>query len=130
MNVLLADQHSHTRLGLEMLLNREPGVSIVGSAANSAGLLALARTAAPDLIILEAALPGPPPAELIAQLRRNAPKVQIILLCNETVEDISLSAGEHFCIKKGYPPAVLLALFRALRKNAAALEENHHLPRR
>ena len=130
MNILLADQHSHTRLGLEMLLNREPGVSIVGSVGDGAGLLALARTTDPDVIILEAALPGLPISDLLPQLRADNPKVQIILLCNETVEDISLSAGEHFCIKKSYPPAVLLALFRALRKETVAMEDNHHLPRR
>ncbi len=115
MNVLLADQHSHTRLGLEMLLNREPGVSIVGSVANSAGLLALARTTAPDLIILEAALPGSPLAELIARLRAKVPAAQLILLCNDTADQTSLPAEATLCVSKSVYPITLLAAFRSLR---------------
>jgi|GEM_PF-2233975 len=130
MNILLADPHSHTRLGLEMLLNREPGVVIAGSVADGTSLLALAQTTHPDLIILEAALPGLPLEQLVSELRAKNPKVQIISLCNDTVEDISLSATEYFCIKKSYPPAVLLALFRALRKRAEHTGPQHPLPRR
>ena len=43
MRVLLADQRPDVRLSLAILLGKEPGVSIVGSASETEGLLALAK---------------------------------------------------------------------------------------
>lgn len=116
MNILLADRHSHTRLGLEMLLCREPGINIIGSAADGAGLLALAGIVKPDMIILENPLPGLPANELIPQLRANNPDVQIILTHTDAIGYSLHSAGENARVKKSDPPAAFLAVFRAIRK--------------
>ena len=125
MNVLLADRNSHTRLGLEMLLSREPDVTIIGTAADSGGLLALVAGTTPDLIILEARLPGLPPAELLARLKTLHPTVQIMWLCSDTTGDVSPPAGVTISVKKSDPPAVFLKAFHTLRRNPAP---THPLP--
>ena len=114
MNVLLADQYSHTRLGLEMLLTREPGVHIVGTAGEAASLLALVRTTQADLIVMDEALPGGSSAELISLLRAENPDARIILLRNASTGEADPDAGQDALVSKSQAPDALLAAFRAL----------------
>jgi DNA-binding NarL/FixJ family response regulator len=116
MNVIVADHHTHTRLGLEMLLNREPGVSVVGSVGGSQALLALAQVTQPDVIFLDGALPGNPTIDLISLLRLKNPDVLLILLCSPGVGEASCCSGEDLRVSKGEPPEMLLRAFRALRE--------------
>ena len=60
MNVVLAVRQAHARLALELLLNEEPGVMVVGTASETEGLLALTWIAHPDLVVLEWGLDGRP----------------------------------------------------------------------
>ncbi len=117
MRILLANQYPETRLALALLLGREPGATIVGSAGNAAGLLALARTAQPDIVILDSNLPGDPVEETLGKLRSFNRSIKILLInAGSNPAKPSRTPRVDAVIDHSDPPDVLLATFRALRK--------------
>ena len=58
MQILLADNQPKVRLGLRVLLERQPGFKVVGEAVNAEELLARMEADRPDLVLLGWELPG------------------------------------------------------------------------
>ena len=58
MRILLADGQPKVRFGLRVLLERQPGLIVVGEATNAKDLLAQMETGCPDLVLLGWGLPG------------------------------------------------------------------------
>ncbi len=55
--VLIADDHSHVREGLCVLLAQEADLEVVGEAENGHQAVALASTLCPDVIIMDISMP-------------------------------------------------------------------------
>ena len=66
MQVVLAVQQRDLGLALQLYLDAEPGLFVVGTATEAASLRALLRTPSPDLVILDWDLPGYAPIQLRA----------------------------------------------------------------
>lgn len=115
MRVLLADQRPDIRLALAILLNKEPGVTIVGCVSETEGLLALAQSTHPDIVLLDYSLPGNPTEDVLISLRRLDPHLKILLLCASTTS-LSPTGQTNIdaIISKNDPPELLLEKFRAL----------------
>ena len=58
MRILLADDQTKVRSALRLLLEQEPGLSVVGEAAEAEGLLTQVQRTQPDLVLLDWELPG------------------------------------------------------------------------
>ncbi|MET1043696.1 MAG: response regulator transcription factor [Microbacteriaceae bacterium] len=56
--VLLVDDQELVRAGFRIILNSEPGIDVVGEAANGGEAIALARELAPDVICMDIQMPG------------------------------------------------------------------------
>lgn len=56
--VLLVDDQTLVRAGFRTILESEPGILVVGEAANGAAGLTLARELAPDVICMDVQMPG------------------------------------------------------------------------
>jgi len=74
MQILLADNQPKVRFGLRVLLERQPGLKVVGEAADAEELLAQMEAACPDLVLLGWGLPGLAEADPSAS-RRGEPFV-------------------------------------------------------
>jgi DNA-binding NarL/FixJ family response regulator len=57
-SVLLVDDQELVRAGFRIILNSEPGIEVVGEAANGADAVALARRLRPDVICMDVQMPG------------------------------------------------------------------------
>lgn len=78
--VLLADDHPALRVGLRVLLDREPDIVVVAEAADGAATLRLVESLIPDVVVLDCELPevdGVTVAGRIGRLRR---PVQVLAL--------------------------------------------------
>ncbi|HEY83575.1 MAG TPA: response regulator transcription factor [Chloroflexi bacterium] len=115
MRVLLADQRPDVRLSLALLLNREPGVSVVGSASETEGLLALAKSARPDIVILDRDLPGSSTEDALNSLRILDQHLKILLL-NASASPATRAQLSKIdaIISKNDSPEILLEKFRIL----------------
>ncbi|MFG2045433.1 response regulator [Dactylosporangium sp. NPDC048998] len=56
--VLIADDHEVVRQGLRFVLGQEPGVEVVGTAADGVAAVAETRRLAPDVVLLDMLMPG------------------------------------------------------------------------
>jgi two-component system, NarL family, nitrate/nitrite response regulator NarL len=78
--VLIVDDHEIMRAGLRMLLESQPGFTVVGEASTCADTLALALDTQPDVIVLDLDLGGENAVESIPMLLRTAPDTRILVL--------------------------------------------------
>lgn len=116
MNVVLAVRRAHTRLALELMLSEEPGVTVVGMASETEGLLALTCTAHPDLVVLEWGLPGRPAEVMLAEAQTLANPIRFLVLgCDPVLRQSALTAGACAFVLIGDPPELLLAALRQTR---------------
>ena len=116
MNVVLAVRQAHTRLVLELVLSEEPGVTVVGMASETEGLLALTRTAHPDLVVLEWGLPGRPAEAVLAEVRACERSLWVLVLGRDPLlRQRALTAGACAFVLVGDPPELLLAALRQVR---------------
>jgi SARP family transcriptional regulator, regulator of embCAB operon len=116
MNVVLAVRQAHARLALELVLCEEPGVTVVGMASETEGLLALTQTARPDLVVLEWGLPGRPTAAVITDAHAHAGQLRFLVLGRDpALRQFALTAGAYAFVLVGDPPELLLAALRQSR---------------
>jgi DNA-binding NarL/FixJ family response regulator len=119
--VLLADGHVKVRAALRLLLEQEPGLTVVGEAATARDLFAQVRRIRPDLVLLDWELPGlqaihpsPEPGEpVLPALRYLCRPLKVIALSGhlEACEE-ALAAGADAFVSKGDPPERLIAALR------------------
>ena len=87
MRILLADNRARTRFALRTLLGQVPGVEISGEAADAAGLLAQAKAACPDLVLLDWGLRDLAAASLLPELRKLCPGLRVIALSGRAEDE-------------------------------------------
>ena len=92
MRVLLADDHAIVRRGLRSLLETEPGVIVVGEAADGLDAVRLATAHTPDVVVLDIGMPMMNGIEVAARLRALTPAPRVIILSMHTDESYILRA--------------------------------------
>jgi DNA-binding NarL/FixJ family response regulator len=80
MKVLIVDDHQIIREGLRSLLEKEPGITIVGEAENGGDALRLVRELSPDVILMDVSMPNFNGIDATAQVKAEFPSVKIIAL--------------------------------------------------
>ncbi len=78
--ILLADEHQIVRQGIRTLLEKEAGFEVVGETSTAPTLMLLTRDLAPDLVLLDLALPDLQGVEGIRQILAASPWVKIIVM--------------------------------------------------
>jgi len=110
MRVLLADDQSKVRSALRLVLEQQPGVSILGEAVDITGLLDWMKATCPDLVLLDWELPGFETDRLLLTLRELCPCLAVIALSGRAeARQAALDAGVDAFVSKGDPPERLLA---------------------
>jgi len=111
---MLVDDHHIVRAGLAALLNRQEDIKVVAEAEDGAAAVTLYRTVKPDVVLMDARMPGMSGAEATAAIREKFPAARIIMLTTyDGAEDIhrALEAGARgYLLKKMRGPEVLRAI--------------------
>ena len=80
MRIFVADARKDLRLALQMLLNQQPGMHVIGIAVRSDGLVEQVTVTKPDLLLVNWDLPGQNLAGKLAQLRLQISGLKIVVL--------------------------------------------------
>lgn len=78
--ILIVDDHLLVRTGLRMLIDNEPNMEVVGQAANRAEALGVAKTAQPNLIVLDIDLGGEDGLDFLPELLKTTPQARVLVL--------------------------------------------------
>ena len=92
--VLLVDDHQMMRDGLRGILAAEPGIEVVGEAADGRAALELARTLAPDVVVMDVGMREMNGIEATRQIKRERPATRVIVLSTYSDPRYVLSAHE------------------------------------
>jgi two-component system, NarL family, response regulator NreC len=143
LRVLLADDQGVVRRGMRALLETEPGVEIVAEASDGQDALRLCDSVAPDVAILDVAMPRLNGIEVAARARKRRPELRVIVLSMHSDESYivrALSAGARAYLLKEATDDDLLPAVRAVAAGrtffspavSAMLQDDHlrHLQQR
>lgn len=78
--VLVADDHSLVRQGFRRILEDEPDIAVVGEASGGAEAIALHRTLAPDVVVMDLAMPEINGLHAAIDMLRHRPDTRILIL--------------------------------------------------
>src|SRR4051812_2588746 len=78
--VLIGDRHPIFRSGLNQLLSGQPGISVVGEAANGEEMLKLMDEHHPSILLLDSILVEQPGTDLLSELQEKHKDLRVILL--------------------------------------------------
>jgi len=113
--ILLVDDHALFRVGMRNILEKEPGMEIIGEAEDTRGAFDLAIQLSPDIILMDLSLPPPGGIETTQRIKRELPSAGIIVLAVNEDEDAlfdAIKAGAAAFILKDVSPADLVAIIR------------------
>ena len=82
--VLLVDDHELMRQGLRSILDREEHVEVVGEAASGREAVELARTLAPDVVVMDVAMKDLNGIEATRQIRAECQDVKVLALSSHS----------------------------------------------
>jgi len=104
--VLIADDHALFRHGLEMVLNEEDGIELVGQASDGAEAVQIFSEAVPDVVLMDIRMPKTTGIEAARQMKEVAPSAKIVMLTiSDEEEDLfeAIRAGASGYLLKDIP---------------------------
>ena len=125
--ILLVDDHTLFRRGLTALLSRDPGLQVVGDAADAGEALRRAASLQPDIILLDNHLPGVSGIDALPALREAAPHASVLMLTiSEDENDLAAALRAGACgylLKTMEGEALASAIHRAMRGESVVANE-------
>jgi len=115
--VAVVDDHAVVREGIRRVLEGEPGVAVVGEGKNAEEALALVANEAPDVLVIDVAMPGRTGISVAAELHRRASTTKVLILSMYDQPEYvleSVKAGARGYLLKDSPPAELRRAVRAV----------------
>ncbi len=125
--LLIADDHPVVRAGLAGLLSDEPGLDVVGEAADGDEAVRLAAATRPDVVLMDLRMPGvdgvAATARIVAGEAGDPPPRVLILTTYESDDQIlaAIEAGASGYLLKAAPQAEIMAGIRSVAAGQSAL---------
>ncbi|MFE6834473.1 response regulator [Streptomyces sp. NPDC057705] len=120
--VVIADDEPLIRAGIRMILTSAPDIEVVAEAANGREAVELARSHAPDVMLLDIQMPVMDGLTALGELRRAAPQVRALILTTFGEKENVLRAlgqgGAGFLLKDSAPGELIGAVRAAASGDA------------
>jgi len=114
--ILVADDHPVVREGIKKIFEKEPSFSITEEARTGQEVLNKLRKSEVDMVLLDITMPGKSWLEVLKELRRDYPKLWVLIVSMHTEEEYvlrALRAGASGYLSK---ESVMTELVEAVRK--------------
>jgi DNA-binding NarL/FixJ family response regulator len=123
--LLVVDDQELMRDGLIALLERQPGIQVVGAAADGAQALEQVELTLPDVILMDVRMPGMDGIDATVEMRRRHPEARVLMLTtfdDEAYIVEALKAGAVGYILKNIPAKELADAVRLAHKGIVQLD--------
>jgi DNA-binding NarL/FixJ family response regulator len=124
--VLVVDDHSVVREGLRRILSAAGDITVVGEAKGAREALALLGKGGCDVVLTDLSMPGPDGLELLGQLRREHPKLAVLILSMHAEAQFAVRAlkgGAAGYLTKESAPEELVKAVRRVAQGRRYLSE-------
>jgi len=119
LRILLVDDHEVVRVGIGALIDRQPGMEVVGEAATVREAVNQAGQLAPDVVVMDVRLPGGSGLDACQQIKAQRPETRVIILTSypddEVLFDAIASGADGYVLKKIGSDDLIRALERVGR---------------
>jgi len=123
-HVLIADDHAIVRQGLEVVINTQPDMELIGQAKDGDEVVRMAREIQPDVIVMDLQMPvkdGLTAIEEIIQLDLDAQILVLTSFPDDEMVIAAVKAGATGIQLKDSLPEKLLAAIRAVYRGESVL---------
>jgi DNA-binding NarL/FixJ family response regulator len=122
--VILADDHALVRAGIRALLEKLPGIEVVGEVANGREALDMIKKSAPNLILLDISMAELGGLEALPRIVKDFPAVKVLILSGHANEEYVLralrSGAAGYLVKEAAAEELELAI-KAIAQNQTYL---------
>jgi DNA-binding NarL/FixJ family response regulator len=112
--VLIVDDDALMRAGLRAVLSSDPGVNVVGEAADGSAAPDSARRLRPDVVLMDVRMPGVDGIRATREVLATSPEVRVVILTTFEEDDYifgALGAGASgFLLKRTRPEELIAAV--------------------
>jgi DNA-binding NarL/FixJ family response regulator len=122
--VVVADDQALVRGGFRMILESQPDIEVVGEAADGAEAVELARTLAPDVLLMDIRMPNVDGIEATRRVVHAAPTTRVMMLTTFGEDGYvwqAMKAGASAFLLKDVPPEELAGAVRTVARGDALL---------
>lgn len=122
--ILIADDHKILREGIRALLEDQTDIEVVGEAEDGHAALKMVCELAPDIVLLDIAMPLLNGLEVTRRIRRDCPHTRVLILTmheNEEYIRQALASGAMGFILKDAGADELVAAIRTVQRGEAVL---------
>ncbi|MGB0128264.1 MAG: response regulator transcription factor [Rhodocyclaceae bacterium] len=119
--ILIVDDHAVVRGGFRQFFAGTPDLTVAGEAATGAEALALVRTQAWDLVLLDIALPDLNGIAVLKRIKDERPELPVLIFSMFSEEEFAipaLNAGAAGFLSKDSPPKQILSAIRSVIEGA------------
>jgi DNA-binding NarL/FixJ family response regulator len=124
--VVLADSSRLTTMGISQVLQKEADIELVGTAADGDEAAAKTLELEPDVLVIEADLPGTSGIKVTQRIRRELPHVGVVVLTAKDEEQTlfeAIRAGAAAYLNKDCDPVELVDAIRKARAGQFIINE-------
>ncbi|MFI1358707.1 response regulator [Streptomyces sp. NPDC020898] len=122
--VLIVDDQALQRMGFSMLLEAQPGMTVVGEAANGAEAVRMTAELRPDVVLMDVRMPGVDGIEATRRIVESGGRSRILVLTTFDLDEYAydaLRAGASGFLLKDALPEELVAGVRAVATGDAVI---------
>lgn len=126
LKVLLADDHKLLRSGLKLLLQRNPGMQVVGEAADGEQTIQLFEQLQPDILLLDLSMPAMDGIECLKEIKSRYPEAKVIVVTMHEDENYikrAMEAGASAYVPKSAADTDLLKAIEAVQAGGIYLSQ-------
>jgi two-component system response regulator DevR len=123
--IAVVDDHEMVREGLKSILQTESDFELVGELASAEGLLELVERTHPDVVLLDARLPGQSGPEACRDLKQTYPDVRVLVVStfsDDDLVDASMKAGADGYVIKDIERFELRQSIRAVSRGETVID--------
>ena len=123
--VFLVEDHQMTLVGLNMLLEKEPSISVIGQSQDGVTAVQKILELRPQVVLMDIGLPEMDGIEATTKVKEALPETKVIMLTSkdsETEVFAALGAGADAYCLKGIPPETLSVVIQAVHEGTAWLD--------